>query len=269
MLPALIGAGASIIGGLLNKSSSDKANQINQQNALRQEALQREFAQSGIQWKVEDARKAGVHPLYALGANTVSYTPQSVGAVADTSLGSAVASSGQDISRALQATRTGDDRASAFVKTSQDLALTKAGLENELLATQIAKMRGQIGPAMPSLADTNTIAGQPATAVNLGNPKDGPRNYQTGAGVVSANPLHSPQDAISREYGDEGLPQIPGQLRFAYDVLKALGSHVWRNWQDPSIMGSPANIMSGARRAERGALSDSQRRYNWSHRGVR
>lgn len=48
VLPALIGAGSSLIGGLINRDSNKEANRINQENALRQEALQREFAQSGI-----------------------------------------------------------------------------------------------------------------------------------------------------------------------------------------------------------------------------
>lgn len=33
-------------------------------------ALQKDFANNSIQWKVADARKAGIHPLYALGAST-------------------------------------------------------------------------------------------------------------------------------------------------------------------------------------------------------
>lgn len=209
--PALIGAGASIIGGLMGKSSQDEANRINQENALRQEALQKEFAQSGIQWKVQDAQKAGIHPLYALGANTVNYAPHSVGAVADTSLPNAISRSGQDISRALEATRTADASDAAFVKTSRDLSLQKAGLENELLATQVAKMRGQIGPTMPGLTDKNPIEGQPAPrSVTLFN------DFR-----VPTNPRESQQDDISKEYGDEGLPQLPGQYRFMRDSFKA------------------------------------------------
>ena len=45
--------------------------EMNAKNA----ALQREFAQSGIQWKVADAKKAGLHPLAALGAQTASASP--------------------------------------------------------------------------------------------------------------------------------------------------------------------------------------------------
>lgn len=211
MLGGIIAGIGGAISGLLGKSAQSEANRVNQENAMRQEALQKEFAQSGIQWKVADAKAAGIHPLYALGANTVSYSPNVVGAVPETGLASAVASSSQDISRAIEATRTAGESATAFQKTAQDLSLTKAGLENELLATQIAKMRGQLGPAMPSLTDKNAIPGQSgARSVTL---LDG-FNQPT---IAS----ESTQDAVSKEYGDEGLPQLPGQLRFLRDFFQA------------------------------------------------
>lgn len=154
MLDALIGAGASLLGGLINKSSSDASNK--QQMALAQQniALQREFAQNGIQWKAADAAKAGIHPLYALGANTVSFSPVSVGSTADTSMGNAVASAGQDISRAMAASSSEKTRATAALTALQ---LERGALENELLRSQIARMKGQIGPGMPIPGQTNSV----------------------------------------------------------------------------------------------------------------
>lgn len=68
MLPLLGGVAASIaapiIGGLFQRS----ANRENAQN-------QREFAQMGIQWRVADAKAAGLHPLYALGGGGATYQP--------------------------------------------------------------------------------------------------------------------------------------------------------------------------------------------------
>lgn len=69
---AAIGAGSSLLGGAIE---ADQARSISN----RQMDLQKEFAQYGIQWKVADAKAAGIHPLAALGANTVSYSPISVG----------------------------------------------------------------------------------------------------------------------------------------------------------------------------------------------
>lgn len=66
---SLITAGGSLLGGLFS-DSSDAANaqKINQQNLQ----ASREFAQNRIQWTAEDAKKAGIHPLAALGAQTFS-----------------------------------------------------------------------------------------------------------------------------------------------------------------------------------------------------
>lgn len=206
---SLISAGANLLGGMLNREQNEdfQANQNYQAEVNRQ--MQKDFAQQGIRWKVDDAKAAGIHPLYALGANTVSYSPVSVGGGPDTSFGSGVASAGQDLSRAFDATRTGDERSKALAGASASLSVERAGLENELLRAQIAKLRGQVGPPMPALTDTNAIDGQPAT-----------RTVVLPHGVRLATPGNeSTQDAISKEYGDEGLPQLPGQYRFARDWI--------------------------------------------------
>lgn len=40
--------------------------------------MQKEFAKMGVQWKIENAKEAGIHPLAALGAQTKSASPISV-----------------------------------------------------------------------------------------------------------------------------------------------------------------------------------------------
>lgn len=44
----------------------------------RNEQTQREFAQNAIQWRVADAKKAGLHPLFALGGGGASFSPNPV-----------------------------------------------------------------------------------------------------------------------------------------------------------------------------------------------
>lgn len=122
--------------GLLGGLGSD-------QDARRQEDLQKEFAQNGIRWKVADAQAAGIHPLAALGAQTQTYSPVYAGSYDMPSMG-------QDLSRAISATRPQGEQLSAYEKSVQELSLTKMGLENELLASQIAKIN-QAGqpPGLP------------------------------------------------------------------------------------------------------------------------
>lgn len=235
---ALVSGGASIAGGFLNSRANEKATEQNiawqRENAIRQEELQREFAQNSLQWKAADALKAGIHPLYAMGASGYSYSPQSVGNVAtpDTSMGSALASAGQDISRAMQATQSQTSRDAAFLKTSQDLQLTRMGLENELLGTQIAKQRAQMGPAMPSLNQKALIDGQPATLTT--SPMGAavtPDKIEQKADVVPetarlplagirlrTNPNFADAEVLENRYG-EHFADLAGMLNIPADMV--------------------------------------------------
>lgn len=147
---AIISAGANIAGGLLGSKEKRK-----------DRALQKEFAQNAIQWKVEDAAKAGVSPLYALGANTVSYSPVSTGS---TDLGSGLAAAGQDVSRAAASVSDDAAKSKAYASSVQALTLQRMGLENQLLSSQIAKIN-QPGtpPSAPPLAARYLIDGQPSS----------------------------------------------------------------------------------------------------------
>lgn len=88
--------------------SAETAEKINQRNI----ELQREFAQHGVRWRVEDAKAAGLHPLYALNSGGASYTPTAVmGAGEDTSgAGRALSEMGQNLSRAMMAQQTQEQR---------------------------------------------------------------------------------------------------------------------------------------------------------------
>jgi hypothetical protein len=65
-------AAATVIGGMLNYGSSSSASK----RAIK---LQKEMAKNGIQWRVADAKKAGLHPLAALGMSPNQATPTLVG----------------------------------------------------------------------------------------------------------------------------------------------------------------------------------------------
>lgn len=79
--------GLPIAGKLLGGLFDDKSAEKQQAQNL---AYQKEFAQSGIQWKVKDAQAAGVHPLYALGAQTHSYTPTQTQSTTGREVGEAI-----------------------------------------------------------------------------------------------------------------------------------------------------------------------------------
>lgn len=153
MLGAILGAAGSALSGFLGKSAADK-----------QADLQKTFAKNAIQWKVKDAQKAGIHPLYALGANTVSYSPVSVG---QPDLGAM----GQDIGSAIDRVSAPTDKVGGQLGA---LALERAGLENDLLRAQIARARinvaGQV--AGPEMAGINTPIGNIPIPANVGSAQD-------------------------------------------------------------------------------------------------
>lgn len=74
---SIAGAVGSAVGSIIGAGiNAGIQNDINEKNAN----LQREFAQNSIQWKVADAKKAGIHPLAAIGAPTYSASPSFAGA---------------------------------------------------------------------------------------------------------------------------------------------------------------------------------------------
>jgi len=160
MIEAIASSLGSIASGIFGASSAKKA-------AKQQYQQQKEFAQNGIQWKVDDAKKAGIHPLYALGANTVSYAPVSVG---NTNPLSGLAEAGQDISRAVDATRPASAKLDAITSTQQALATERMGLENELLRSQIAKTRQESNPPLPTAGDRMLVEGQGNSPLVKTNP---------------------------------------------------------------------------------------------------
>lgn len=194
MLAPLISAGASLLGGILGQKSQEK-------NAQKQYEQQKEFAQSGIQWKVEDAKKAGIHPALALGAQPASYSPVQVGS----DLSTGIMAAGQDISRAIDTTRTSSSRQDAFTTTMQGLTLQKAGLENEYLASQIAKIKQQVGPPMAGsdyLIPGQTGSGLPVPAAHEGKLPQFTTNLRGFGTDILPNPAFSDAQTYEDRYGE-------------------------------------------------------------------
>lgn len=216
MLGSILGA----VGGLIGSSMSAKSQQ---KIAAQQAALQKEFAQSGIQWRVADAKKAGVHPLAALGMQGASYTPQSVGTP---DYGSSFSQMGQNIGNALYKTMD------PHTRTQMDLATERAGLENELLRTQINSLRATRtqSPGIATVAPSRT--GQPAMS-------EPPAPEHTGlrfapAGIVLTDPANSDAQKFEDRYG-ESADWIEGPLNRFYDYFyrfRGMPFGAWRELQN-------------------------------------
>lgn len=103
---SLVGAGASLAGGMYAANKSQQvANNVNLLNYKQA----KEFAQNQLQWRVADAKKAGLHPLVGVGASLYQGVPSAIGG--DVSgLGNGLSEMGQNISRAIDSYQTHRER---------------------------------------------------------------------------------------------------------------------------------------------------------------
>jgi hypothetical protein len=122
-------AGAQILGGVMSDRSSARQNAQNV-------AYQKEFAKNAVQWKVQDAKNAGLHPLFALGANTTSFAPNPV-------TGSA----------------TGDAIARGASNIAKNMSQSKMNkLQTDLVEAQIQESRSRSIAALAQAKATNAEA---------------------------------------------------------------------------------------------------------------
>lgn len=56
----------------------DRPDEIRAETRQHDDAMQREFAQNAIQWRVNDAKAAGLHPLFGLQGNNATFSPSAV-----------------------------------------------------------------------------------------------------------------------------------------------------------------------------------------------
>lgn len=131
-------------------------------------ALQREFAKNGVRWKIADGVAAGIHPLYAVGAQGASFSPvnyeppqRQSDPFADFMMG-LINVLGQNILGSVFSGSTQNEREETYAS----LKLSNAQLENQLLQNQVlnATAPPSMGPPLPSAGDY-PIPGQTSSSV--------------------------------------------------------------------------------------------------------
>lgn len=158
----------SLASGALGLAGTALGNDSRMDLAKYNAAMQKEFAQNSIKWKVEDAKRAGVHPMAALGVSTSSFSP--VSAQFESPDFSFLKDMGQNLDREALAAKDQEarDQAESFAKESNGLTLEKMGLENDILREELASIRAkranntQIPPAAPPVnPDDVQVLGSP------------------------------------------------------------------------------------------------------------
>lgn len=192
MIGNLFTAGTSLLSGFLARDAQKDANDRAAAEKEKDRQLSLEFAKNGIRWKADDARAAGLHPLAALGGGS-SYSGSAIAFAPESGLATGLAAAGQDVGRAINATRTAPERDAAFTKTIQDLTVTKLGLENQKLAADVAASKigvlksAQVGPPMP--------------VPEADKAEDRPKLF-AGRGPVATDAAVSNADDFQKRYGE-------------------------------------------------------------------
>lgn len=176
-----------LISGIGGYFGAKETNKTNEKIAAQNAALQREFAQSGIQWKVADAKAAGLHPLAALGAQTASFSPSTVGAA---DMSEPFAKMGQGVGRAMKAAADATQRENRDEAEGRRLQLENQKLQNDVLRQRLAsdqmrtsRLSGQIGPPMPSVSGDVPL------------PRPGPPRSASGYALSEDEMKQKPDDA--------------------------------------------------------------------------
>lgn len=224
-ITAAISGGSSlagnILGGIIGAEAARDTMKSNEAMFGANQEMQREFAKHGLRWKVEDAKAAGLHPLAALGAQTTSFSPITMGQSPDFSMANAVSQSGQDISRAIAATSTQEERQMrAYQVENARLEVEGKALDNSIRASQLQKMNG-MSPAFPG--SDNFIPGQG----NSGLVREKPLERTVSApGRPAQEAGWRPDVSYSRT--DTGLtPMVPQGLSESLED-DILGKIMWR-----------------------------------------
>lgn len=165
MWGAIASAAASALGSYMsNKSKSDA---YNDSTAFSREQFeyQKALHQNQIQWRVEDAKKAGVHPMAALGLSSMSFSP--VSAASSPEYDNWLGEVGQNIDRAIQQgkTRAEREQAQALQDKLIGIQIRKGEADADLAETQAASARfelqRQLFPSPPPVnRSTGLVPGQ-------------------------------------------------------------------------------------------------------------
>lgn len=137
-------------GNEFNAAEAAKNRTFQADQAAIDRSMQREFAENGIRMRVTDAVAAGLHPLVGAGVNPVSYNPIGVGGDSASSVGYSPSHMGQDVSRAIQATRTATERAEDMLRLKLlESQINETDMRTWGLANEIARKQQSAGQAAP------------------------------------------------------------------------------------------------------------------------
>lgn len=168
---SVLGLAGDVVGGVLGLSGTKSTNDSQAALAQAQMAYQKELAQNQIQWRVEDAKKAGLHPLAALGISSASYSPVSANFQAPDY--SFISDMGQNLNRAIMQGKTAREREQAQARQDEidSINLRRARAEADhaetVAASERLRLQRELFPPAPKVnqnVDTQLPTGRSITS---------------------------------------------------------------------------------------------------------
>lgn len=137
-----------LVGGALDLFGGFLSNEYQKGLLERQQNFQRELAQNSIRYRVEDAQRAGIHPLYALGAPAMTSFPMQL----DDHVGPALGQMGQNLGQAVNRMLDGPARERiALEHKLLESQIGESDARKDLYLSEAARNRQQPAAPMPGL----------------------------------------------------------------------------------------------------------------------
>lgn len=237
---AMIGGslGSSLLG--MGGSGVDAADMFG-----RSQDVQERWMQNQMQWRVQDAKKAGVHPLAAIGSNLSPPSAPGFSVGSDSGIGGALSDMGQDVGRAIGSTMSGETK---YRTSLQALQLERGELENSILREQLRRLQPTGTPSFPVTLEPSEWHGigdrlRPGfTDIYAPKPGSGTSWQELpGQGNVVPGIKHSPSEQFSGAGGMQpsanpfsrwvvnplgGIDRMPGEA-WQMDDASAPGMITW------------------------------------------
>lgn len=195
ILPPLISGGMGLLGGMLG-------NEYNRDLAEDNRNFQREVLNHQLQWRVNDAEKAGIHPVYALGAGTATTFPITL----DDQMGPALREMGQGLGGAVSRMLDRQAREKHDLEMSLGAAqLEESDARKQMYLSEAARNRQVPAAPMPG------IGVQPEGKITPGRVEIEGQVYDPpGTGVIDLKPV----EQLSTK---PGMPDVAAGVHPGYE----------------------------------------------------
>lgn len=159
------GLGGALGGGaetLINKNNADNKYSDAMGFAQSQYQFQQDYIKNAMQWRAEDAKKAGYHPMAALGFSSPSFSPVSAPQYSGYTDSNTVdpMEFGQSLNYASSKAKTEKQQEAAFGLTVDGMRLDNQGkqIQNEIAATELLSMQAQLRNSGPPAPKVNAVS---------------------------------------------------------------------------------------------------------------